>query len=323
LIAGAVSGERGEPELSVLQNVSSQTRLLVVAPHPDDETIAAGLLIQRVRAAGGEVRILLLTPGDNNPWPQRWLERRVRIRAPDRARWGERRRIELHQALARLDLPTHALHTMDWPDLGVTDLLHAATDAAVSGLTAAVDAFAPNLILIPALTDSHPDHGAAHVLMRLALANRVDPPPLFAYLIHGRPSKTAAAQVMPTSSDNQRTKLAAVEAHQSQMALSGRRMRHLASRPELYLDVRSKPLAVTATALPWQPPAWLQPLLRLSVVSRSEVREYRWSQAPLRRDDQGVYHLTKGDAQAAPWFVRLTTTVPSPWIFDHWGWIEL
>ena len=75
---------------SGLPAFSAQTRLLMVAPHPDDETIATGLLIQQVLAAGGEVRILLLTAGDNNPWPQRWLERRVWIGAADRQRCDSR-----------------------------------------------------------------------------------------------------------------------------------------------------------------------------------------------------------------------------------------
>ena len=39
-------------------------RLLVIAPHPDDETIGAGGLIQRVHAGGGEVRVVLITAGD-------------------------------------------------------------------------------------------------------------------------------------------------------------------------------------------------------------------------------------------------------------------
>src|SRR5262245_49247126 len=43
------------------------TRLLVVAPHPDDEALAAAGLIQRVRAAGGLVRVLLMTSGDAFP----------------------------------------------------------------------------------------------------------------------------------------------------------------------------------------------------------------------------------------------------------------
>ena len=59
--------------------VSAQTRLLVIAPHPDDETLGCGLLLQQVLAAGGEVRIILMTDGDNNPWPQRCLERRHRL----------------------------------------------------------------------------------------------------------------------------------------------------------------------------------------------------------------------------------------------------
>jgi LmbE family N-acetylglucosaminyl deacetylase len=74
---------------------SARTRLLVVAPHPDDETLATGVLLQQVLAAGGEVRILLLTAGGNNPWPQRVLERRWRIGAQDRCRWAARRATEL------------------------------------------------------------------------------------------------------------------------------------------------------------------------------------------------------------------------------------
>ena len=72
-------------------SLNARTRLLVVAPHPDDESIATGELILQVRQAGGEVQILLLTNGDNNPWPQRWVERRLRIGADERRRWGERR----------------------------------------------------------------------------------------------------------------------------------------------------------------------------------------------------------------------------------------
>ncbi|MCB1569830.1 MAG: PIG-L family deacetylase, partial [Xanthomonadales bacterium] len=50
-------------------------RLLVVVPHPDDETLATGGLIQRALLAGAALRVVFATDGDNNPWPQRWLER--------------------------------------------------------------------------------------------------------------------------------------------------------------------------------------------------------------------------------------------------------
>ncbi len=44
--------------------IERRERLLVIAPHPDDETIGAGGLIQRVRQNGGEVRVVLVTAGD-------------------------------------------------------------------------------------------------------------------------------------------------------------------------------------------------------------------------------------------------------------------
>jgi len=39
---------------------------MVVAPHPDDEVLGAGGLIQQAVAAGAEVRIVYLTNGDHN-----------------------------------------------------------------------------------------------------------------------------------------------------------------------------------------------------------------------------------------------------------------
>ena len=42
--------------------VVADTRLLIFAPHPDDEVIAAGGLIQQAREAGGTVRVVYLIP---------------------------------------------------------------------------------------------------------------------------------------------------------------------------------------------------------------------------------------------------------------------
>lgn len=308
-----------EPELPVF---STQTRLLVVAPHPDDETIAAGLLIQQVQAAGGEVQILLLTAGDNNPWPQRWVERRVRIRRADRERWGHRRHVEMVQALQLLELPRSALQALGWPDMGVTDCLLQAENTAVSTLAAAIGQFRPSLIAMPSLDDRHPDHGAAHVLVRLALAGQTRSPQLLTYLVHGHAPDSGFIEVRGSSAE-QAIKLTALTAHHSQMALSGNRMRHLASRPERYIEVSSRSKE-PSSALPWQPSAWLQPWLRLSVASAAGVQSWRWKDAPLQRDDNGIYHLpTPAAADATPRFAKLAWGLPSPWIFDHWGWWEL
>jgi N-acetyl-1-D-myo-inositol-2-amino-2-deoxy-alpha-D-glucopyranoside deacetylase len=308
--------------MTALPVFSAQTRLLVVAPHPDDETIATGLLIQQVQAAGGEVKILLLTAGDNNPWPQRWLERRVRIREMDRRRWGRRRHAEMLQALELLDVPSHALQTMGWPDMGVTDSLLQAGKTTISALAAAIDRFCPSLIAMPSLDDRHPDHGSAHVLVRLALPGQASSPQLLAYLVHGQAPGSGLIEIRGTA-EQLASKRGALAAHRSQMALSGNRMRRLADRSECYADVPAMPTS-HSSVLPWQPLVWSQPWLRLSVVSAAGTQSWRWRDAPLQRDSQGTYHLIlPAAAEDLPRFARLASDLPSLWIFDHWGWCEL
>lgn len=302
---------------------SERTRLLVVAPHPDDETIATGLLIQQVRAAGGEVRILLLTGGDNNPWPQRWLERRLWIGAAARRRWARRRRAEMQQALACLGLSGQALHPLEWPDTGVTRMVLRDTVEAVSSITGVMDVFEPNLIVLPSLHDRHPDHGSAHVLLRLALAARPASLPWLAYLVHGKgPGEQTLLRV--SGSDGQLgNKYKALEAHRSQMALSGKRLRRFAARPERFEDGSSPPIGLMAT-LPWRPAAWLRPWLRLSMVGPQGARTWSWREAPLVADHAGRFHLRiPSESVAGPCFVRLAVSFPTLWIFDRWGWCEL
>src|SRR5712691_10451751 len=48
-------------------DVPEATRLLVIAPHPDDDVLGAGGLMQRVRAGGGSVRVVYLTDGEGYP----------------------------------------------------------------------------------------------------------------------------------------------------------------------------------------------------------------------------------------------------------------
>ncbi len=293
----------------------------MIAPHPDDETIANGVLIQRVRAAGGEVKIVLLTAGENNPWPQRWLERRLRLGAADRQRWGQRRHVELAEALRHLNVSSAALQTLEWPDMGVTDVLLRAGSRAVAELASAIDAFRPSIVAMPSIDDRHPDHGSAYVLTRLALAQLPDTPLMLGYLIHGRSGHERLFDVTATS-EQLASKLQALAAHRSQMALSARRMRRLAGRGERYALLA--PLPTPRDVLPWQPPIWLRPLLRLSLVDRSSIQTLPWSQAPLRRDGEGRYCLDRAtEGSIGPRFARLACALPSLWIFDRWGWCEL
>jgi LmbE family N-acetylglucosaminyl deacetylase len=306
-------------------SLNAGTRLLVVAPHPDDESIATGELIQQVRQAGGEVQILLLTNGDNNPWPQRWMERRIRIHGDDRRRWGERRRTEVAHALAQLGVDAQALHPQGWPDLGVTGKLRDALDASAGTILEKLEAFRPNLVALPSLGDHHPDHSAAHVITRLAVTRwSGEPPRMLAYLVHGHEVTGKGRVKLDSSVGLHANKMAALACHRSQMALSGKRMRRLADRSERYQWVRGTAAATESAVLPWQPTPLLQRWLYLTLVDEHGVRQWPWRQAPLAMDGQGHYVLHGLDPTVpGPRFVKLHMNLPSPWIFDRWGWCEL
>lgn len=302
--------------------VSAQTRLLVVAPHPDDETLGCGLLIQHVVAAGGAVKLLLLTDGDNNPWPQRYMERRLHIDSVARQRWGSRRRNEVIRAIAQLGLPASMLHPLGWLDMDVTRRLRDDAPDSIAAIRTLVQEFQPTLVCCPTLSDSHPDHGAAHVLCRLALTGMDTPPVLLAYPVHEAADEVAYPVQIDASADQRQRKLQALAEHETQMMLSSRRMRRLALSPERYM------VTDTGTGdlrLPWRPPALLKHGLRLLVATPSGVKDWRWPDAPLVRDPDGAYRMQRPVDQPMPTpaFVKLHLDWPSPWIFDHWGWHAL
>jgi LmbE family N-acetylglucosaminyl deacetylase len=207
-------------------------RLLVFAPHPDDETLATGELIQLALADGARVRVVFATDGDNNPWPQRWSERRVRIGAAERERWGRRRRGEAVAALARLGLDTASARFLGWSDLGLTARLEC-DDTAIETLRAEIDTFAPTHIAMPSLRDRHPDHGALRVMLELALRRVRCSCVRLGYVVHGR-SADPGEWLPPPDVSRHARKSEALLAHTSQIILSRRRLLRWASQRESF-----------------------------------------------------------------------------------------
>src|SRR6267142_2796202 len=103
-------------------------RVMLLCPHPDDETLATGGLIQRAIAAGSAVKVVFVTDGENNPWPQRFLERRWIIGDKEKARWGVRRRGEALAALDSLGIGKGDAAFLGFPDQGLTSLLLSADE---------------------------------------------------------------------------------------------------------------------------------------------------------------------------------------------------
>jgi LmbE family N-acetylglucosaminyl deacetylase len=215
--------------------LTSTDRVLAIAPHPDDESIGCGGLLLAARDAGAARRVVLRTDGDNNPWPQRWIEKRWRIDAAARARWGARRRTEAQQALDILGVAADQRVFSGFPDTALTSLLLHDADRLSVPLREQIAAFAPTHIAFPALTDRHPDHSAAHIATRLALLRLSSTPESLAYCVHGKGHFPIACLIELTAGQRE-TKYRAIASHRTQMALSGKRFLAYAAADESYGD---------------------------------------------------------------------------------------
>lgn len=327
--------------MSTMLRPARNDRLLVFAPHPDDETLAAGALIQAARAAGAAVRVVVATDGDNNPWPQRWIERRLRIGADERRRWGERRRAEARAAFALLGVDAaRDARFLGWPDQGLTALLMAGGHA-VAALADEIRGFAPTHVVAPSLADRHPDHSALRVMIELALLRSGHACVRLGYVVHGEPA--APRVTISADAAARRRKCEAMRCHESQVALSRRRLMAVAERDEGFeLAVAGVPAGagrpLSTLRIPWRPRRRRSLLLVLA--TRDGERRYRCdlparggrAMPALRADDGAVLPLVhedgalvvRLDAAGAPVFAAFAK-VDRPWprlvVFDHDLWL--
>jgi len=146
---------------------NSDSRLMMFAPHPDDESLACSIILQRAVRAGAAVRVVYATDGDDNPWPQRVLERKWRLNAADRKRWGELRRTEALAALRVLGLRPSSARFLALPDQKLTRLLTHDCKPALERFATIIAEWVPTHILVPSVADTHPDHNALAVMLRL------------------------------------------------------------------------------------------------------------------------------------------------------------
>jgi LmbE family N-acetylglucosaminyl deacetylase len=103
--------------------LSSNAKLLTFAPHPDDETLAAGGLIQRVLRLGGAVKVVFMTSGDGFPEGVEKQNRIARPRAEDYRNYGKLRKKEARRALHVLGMRKQDIIFMNFPDGGLRNLL--------------------------------------------------------------------------------------------------------------------------------------------------------------------------------------------------------
>src|SRR3989442_1727143 len=198
--------------------IDTGERLLVIAPHPDDETLGAGGLLQRVLARGGRARLVVLTAGDGYVEAVQHATGQLVPRPAAYLAYGERRLTELRAAVRLLGDHHLRVQVLGFPDGGLTPLLDAHwqrthperspttaashppypevldPDVAYDGadlrreLVRVLRESQPTLIAFPDPLDRHPDHRATALFTLLALRHwlprTLATPHLLAYLVH-------------------------------------------------------------------------------------------------------------------------------------------
>ena len=102
--------------------IPKNPRVLVFAPHPDDETIGAGGLIFRLARRGAPVRVVFVTNGDGYPEAVAQDFHESRPRDTDYVEFGEVRRREAIAAARHLGLHRSDLAFLGFPDGGLAQL---------------------------------------------------------------------------------------------------------------------------------------------------------------------------------------------------------
>jgi LmbE family N-acetylglucosaminyl deacetylase len=190
--AAPICAAAQSPPHSTLPAFDAATRVLIVAPHPDDETLCCAGVMQRVREAGGQVSVLWLTSGDASHLTLLLIGHTLFGNTTTARALGTRRMAEARAATALLGVAPAGQVFLGYPDRGLLPLIDrfrsqnytsASTgadrvpysDAFAPGhpytgeslqhdFAEAVRQFAPTLILAPSPLDTHPDHRAAGLL---------------------------------------------------------------------------------------------------------------------------------------------------------------
>jgi LmbE family N-acetylglucosaminyl deacetylase len=133
------------PAIDCAQLVGSATRVVIVAPHPDDEVLACGGLLQQLGSMRMPLLIVAVTDGEaSHPGSLTWTRSRLQAVRPD----------ETMAALAVLGQDAVPVTRLGLPDGGVAALEADLARELVALLTAG------DLLLTTWRHDGHPDHEA-------------------------------------------------------------------------------------------------------------------------------------------------------------------
>jgi LmbE family N-acetylglucosaminyl deacetylase len=209
-----------ESNLKNFEPINKNDKILILAPHPDDEAISSSGVIQEAIKVGAKVKIVYLTNGEYNQESFLFYEKRPLILRSQFLELGKIRMSEAENAMAVLGLKKDDLIFLGYPDFGTMDILVEHWDKnkpysnilenissvpydkclsyqkpyigqnILNDLESIIKDFQPNKIIVSNPADLNRDHQALYVYLRVALLDLKndlkDYPKIYTYLVHAR-----------------------------------------------------------------------------------------------------------------------------------------
>jgi len=202
--------------LDKFPDLKQDDRLLILAPHIDDEIISSAGVIQAAKKVGAKVKIVFMTNGDENIASLIGKEKIITLDPNDFIALGEQRMAEGKKANQILGLEESNLIFLGYPDLGLSSLLSKNFDNnhpynshgtkfnynpysgtykegqsytgsnVVEDLKEILKDFQPTIIIVPHPRDQHPDHAATFQFLKKAQEEEQSEAKIFGYLVHYR-----------------------------------------------------------------------------------------------------------------------------------------
>lgn len=214
--------------------------LIVIAPHPDDESLGVGGLIAAAAASGHQVKVVFLTDGegshvDSPTYPPKELARL--------------RRSEAKAALGELGIDETSAEFVGLRDGGLADM--PPSEAAVVVEMIAGFVTTETVICVTAQTDQHPDHQAAYRLAKTAAAmtrSELWSYPVWTWTASSETTATKEPRGLRIDIDAHLVaKRNAIAAHRSQRGLVVKDARESFSLPAELLRAAEQPFEVVLT----------------------------------------------------------------------------
>ena len=216
-LARSVSFAQNKQPIVELEPFKKDDHILICSPHPDDETICCGGVIQQALTAGAKVKVVYLTNGDANELAFIVYEKRLTFKKGEFLHMGEVRMQEAVAATKILGLRESDLIFLGYPDLGTFKIFNQywqkdkpregiftqATnvpykqnlsfgapyvgESILADLEKILLGYKPNKIFVSHPADVNGDHKAFYLFLQIALLDLkkdIKPPKIYPYITH-------------------------------------------------------------------------------------------------------------------------------------------